>query len=142
MLSRQLGGFAALLSALLGENPGGRLSSMWLESEDFPNHKYTSSLAWTDKSAPRFPGGCAQKNKQTNKQILFFLNVLYQPFQLVKVVKFTLRKRDITLPQWIPLASWVPEYSRSLAWIRAYATRLLLLSNHTKTSGVVCCGCV
>lgn len=56
--SRQLGGLLALLFSLSGENPAGRLSSMWLESEDFPNHKYTSSFAWTDKPAPRFPGGC------------------------------------------------------------------------------------
>lgn len=54
---------------------------------------------------------------------------------------FTFRNSVNVLPQRIPLASWLLENSRSLARSRAYATRLLLLSNHTKMSGTVCWGC-
>lgn len=55
---------------------------------------------------------------------------------------FTFRNSVIILPQWIPLASWMLENIRSLVRTRAYATRLLLLSSHTKTSGAVCWGCI
>lgn len=85
-LSRQLGGLLSLLFTLLGENPAGRLSSMWLESEAFPNHKYTSSFAWTDKTAPRFPGGCTCIHN-------FFFSMVF-----ISHLNLWLRNLDLILP--------------------------------------------
>lgn len=57
VLIRYFGGLLASSPIGAGMNPSGRSSSMWLESEQLPYHKYTSSFAWTGKPATRFPGG-------------------------------------------------------------------------------------
>lgn len=58
VLCRYLGGFWGSTSPVSGKNPAGSSSSMWLESEHFPYHKYISTFACTDRQATRFPGGC------------------------------------------------------------------------------------
>lgn len=54
---RYLGILLVSAPPVSGMNPAGRSSSMWMESERVPYHKYTSSFAWTDKPAARLPGG-------------------------------------------------------------------------------------
>ena len=61
-LSRCFGGLLASAPPVAGLNPAGMSSSMWLESEQVPYHRYTSNFAWTDKPATRFPGGCTHTN--------------------------------------------------------------------------------
>lgn len=58
VLCRYFGGFWGSTSPVSGKNPAGSSSSMWLESEHFPYHKYISTFACTDRPATRFPGGC------------------------------------------------------------------------------------
>lgn len=53
---------------------------MWLESLQAPNHRYTSSFAWTDKPVTRLPGGCVHTDTHTcaHTEIIFHLEAFLQ----------------------------------------------------------------
>lgn len=60
---RWVGGLLASAPPATALKPSGRWSSMCAESVQDPNHKYTSTLACTEKPVARLPGGCRHSRK-------------------------------------------------------------------------------
>lgn len=81
------------------------------------------------------------RNTHTHIRFSLLAPLYWKTLTFYLLCIFTFRNSVMILPQYVPLASWLLENRRSLALTRAYATRLLLLSSHTNTSGTVCWGC-
>lgn len=111
-----------------------------LESSIFGiSHFSLFSYCKDDKNRPKCKLTSLDNSTFHTSVSVFFLRV--NPLHCVGSISVTFRNSVITFPQWTPCSSWLLEYNRSLAWTRVPATRLLLLSSHTNTSGSVCWGC-